>query len=116
MGLDRRCDSSKHPYRHRGHADARIPDAGKRRTCARSLAALAAERGPRRSRYRRSARGPGVVLYAHRLPNVHAQCTVMTNRGFAILGDRLYMATLDAHLLALDAKTGSVIWDTAVAD
>jgi hypothetical protein len=29
---------------------------------------------------------------------------VMTNRGFAILGDRLYMATLVAHLVALDAK------------
>jgi alcohol dehydrogenase (cytochrome c) len=40
----------------------------------------------------------------------------MTNRGFAILGDRLYMATLDAHLISLDAKTGSVIWDTTVAD
>src|SRR5262249_4016541 len=51
-----------------------------------------------------------------RLPNVHAQCTVMTNRGFAILGDRLYLARLYAHLVALDAKTGSVIWDTVAAD
>ena len=40
----------------------------------------------------------------------------MTNRGFAILGDRLYIATLDAHLVALDAKTGNVVWDKAVAD
>src|SRR5206468_5882740 len=47
---------------------------------------------------------------------VHNQCTVMTNRGFAILGDRLYMATLDAHLLSLDAKTGNVIWDVTVDD
>jgi alcohol dehydrogenase (cytochrome c) len=60
--------------------------------------------------------GRPIWRYTRRLPNVRAQCTVMTNRGFAILGDRLYMATLDAHLLALDAKTGSVIWDTAVAD
>jgi PQQ-dependent dehydrogenase (methanol/ethanol family) len=60
--------------------------------------------------------GRPIWRYTRRLPHVHAQCTVMTNRGFAILGDRLYMATLDAHLLALDAKTGSVIWDTAVAD
>jgi PQQ-dependent dehydrogenase (methanol/ethanol family) len=44
------------------------------------------------------------------------RCTVMTNRGFAMLGDRLYMATLDAHLVALDAKTGNVIWDVAVDD
>ncbi len=60
--------------------------------------------------------GRPIWRYARRLPNVHAQCTVMTNRGFAILGDRLYMATLDAHLVALDAKTGSLIWDTTVAD
>jgi alcohol dehydrogenase (cytochrome c) len=40
----------------------------------------------------------------------------MTNRGLAILGDRLFMGTLDAHLLALDAKTGSVIWDAIVED
>ena len=30
------------------------------------------------------------------------------NRGFAVLGDRLFMTTLDAHLLALDMKTGGV--------
>ena len=60
--------------------------------------------------------GRVIWRYTHRLPNVHAQCTVMTNRGFAILGDRLYLATLDAHLVALDAKTGSVIWDMVVAD
>jgi alcohol dehydrogenase (cytochrome c) len=40
----------------------------------------------------------------------------MTNRGFAILGDRLYMATLDTHLVALDAKSGNVIWDIEVDD
>ena len=40
----------------------------------------------------------------------------MTNRGFAVLGDRLYMATLDTHLVALDAKTGNVIFDVEVDD
>jgi alcohol dehydrogenase (cytochrome c) len=39
-----------------------------------------------------------------------------SNRGFAILGDRLFMGTLDAHLLALDRATGRVIWDVAVDD
>ena len=53
--------------------------------------------------------------YNRTLPNVAAHCTVMTNRGLAILGDRLY-GTLDSHLAALDAKTGSVIWDIAVED
>jgi PQQ-dependent dehydrogenase (methanol/ethanol family) len=60
--------------------------------------------------------GRPIWRYTRRIPDVHQQCTVMTNRGFAILGDRLYMATLDAHLVALDAKTGGVIWDVVVAD
>jgi alcohol dehydrogenase (cytochrome c) len=36
------------------------------------------------------------------------------NRGLAILGDTLYMATLNAHLIALNAKNGTLIWDTTV--
>src|SRR5579863_1574553 len=60
--------------------------------------------------------GRPIWRYTRHIPDVHAQCTVMTNRGFAILGDRLYIATLDAHLVALDAKTGSVLWDVTVAD
>jgi alcohol dehydrogenase (cytochrome c) len=38
------------------------------------------------------------------------------NRGFGILGDRLFMVTLDAHLLALDRATGSILWDVVLAD
>ncbi len=38
------------------------------------------------------------------------------NRGFAILGDRLYMGTLDAHLIALDRSTGNVVWDVVIDD
>jgi alcohol dehydrogenase (cytochrome c) len=38
------------------------------------------------------------------------------NRGVAVLGNTLYVGTLDAHLVALDAKSGAVRWDTAVAD
>jgi alcohol dehydrogenase (cytochrome c) len=38
------------------------------------------------------------------------------NRGFGVLGDRLFMVTLDAHLLALDIKTGSVVWDVVLGD
>jgi PQQ-dependent dehydrogenase (methanol/ethanol family) len=60
--------------------------------------------------------GQPIWKYTRRLPQVAARCTVMTNRGFAILGDRLYMGTLDTHLVSLDAKTGSVIWDVAVDD
>ena len=38
------------------------------------------------------------------------------NRGFAILGDRLFMGTLDAHLIALDRNTGKVLWDVVLDD
>jgi alcohol dehydrogenase (cytochrome c) len=37
-----------------------------------------------------------------------------TNRGVAILGDTVYVATIDAHLVALDAKTGAVKWNVEV--
>jgi alcohol dehydrogenase (cytochrome c) len=38
------------------------------------------------------------------------------NRGLAILGNTLFMGTLDAHLVAMDAGTGKVLWNTMVAD
>jgi alcohol dehydrogenase (cytochrome c) len=38
------------------------------------------------------------------------------NRGLAILGDALFLGTLDAHLLAVNAHTGKLIWNTTVAD
>ena len=37
------------------------------------------------------------------------------NRGVAVSGDRVYMGTLDAHLVALDASTGKVVWNIEVA-
>jgi alcohol dehydrogenase (cytochrome c) len=42
--------------------------------------------------------------------------TAPVNRGFGILGDLLFMVTLDAHLLALDRRTGAVVWDVVLAD
>lgn len=54
--------------------------------------------------------------YTRQLPQVASHCTVMTNRGVAILGDRLYLATLDTRLVALDAKSGNVVWDVEVDD
>ena len=39
-----------------------------------------------------------------------------TNRGVALYGDKVYMATMDACVVALDAKTGKVAWDECVAD
>src|SRR5215510_7287493 len=39
-----------------------------------------------------------------------------TNRGVALFGDKVYMATSDAKVVALNAKTGAVVWDKAVGD
>jgi alcohol dehydrogenase (cytochrome c) len=42
-------------------------------------------------------------------------CCGRVNRGLAILGDTLFMGTLDARLLAINASTGKVVWNTMVA-
>jgi len=39
-----------------------------------------------------------------------------TNRGVALYGDKVYTATLDARVVALDARTGEKVWDTPVQD
>jgi alcohol dehydrogenase (cytochrome c) len=43
-------------------------------------------------------------------------CCGWVNRGLAVLGDTLYLGTLDAHLLAIDSRTGTRRWDVEVAD
>jgi alcohol dehydrogenase (cytochrome c) len=43
-------------------------------------------------------------------------CCGSVNHGLAILGDTLYLATLDAHLVALDAKNGRPLWNVKVAN
>ncbi len=56
--------------------------------------------------------------YKRRLPPnfIASVCCGPVNRGFGILGDKLYMGTLDSHLVALNRKTGEVIWDVVVGD
>ncbi len=39
-----------------------------------------------------------------------------TNRGVALYGDKVYLATVDAFLVALDAITGEVVWEQQVED
>lgn len=43
-------------------------------------------------------------------------CCGLTNKGLAIFDGKLYRGTLDAHLVALDAKTGRQVWKTKVED
>ncbi len=54
--------------------------------------------------------------YQYKLPERMDLCCGEVNRGLAILGDKLYMGTVDAHLVALDSKTGALMWDVQVAD
>ena len=42
-------------------------------------------------------------------------CCGANNRGLAILGDTLFMGTLDANLIAIDARTGRQVWKTELA-
>lgn len=43
-------------------------------------------------------------------------CCGRSNRGMAVLGDSLYLGTLDANLIALDARTGKALWEIEVGD
>ena len=54
--------------------------------------------------------------YEHELPDDLRICCGRNNRGVAVLGETLYMSTLDAHLVGIDARTGNLLWDTEVAD
>jgi len=60
----------------------------------------------------------GAVIwhYERPLPNALRVCCGMANRGFAVHGGRLFMTTLDAHVIALDLKTGKPVWDVPLID
>jgi alcohol dehydrogenase (cytochrome c) len=60
--------------------------------------------------------GRPIWLYQRQLPADIRPCCGRVNRGLAILGDKVFMATLDAHVIALDAKTGNLIWDISAVD
>src|SRR6267154_201215 len=60
--------------------------------------------------------GRPIWIYQHQLPGDIRPCCGRVNRGLAILGDKVFLGTLDAHVIALDAKTGNVVWDVAAAD
>ena len=68
----------------------------------------------RRRRARRRDRPRVLDLHYQPAPEART-CCGRVNRGLAILGDTLFMGTIDAHLLAIDAKSGQLIWDTTVA-
>jgi len=56
--------------------------------------------------------GKQLWKYTQDLSNVGLRtvCCDVVNRGVALYGDRVYMTTLDNHVVALDARTGKVDW------
>ena len=78
------------------------PEVAKTRACAR-----AARRG------RRTDRHPAAGAAARR---GRRRSAAGSRRNIAIFGDKIFGTTNDAHIVALDARTGKLVWDTTVAD
>ena len=62
-----------------------------------------------------AASGDLLWRYQHDLPETYIAFH-RTNRGVALYGDKVYTATLDARVVALDASTGRKVWDSTVQD
>ncbi|MFT4792050.1 MAG: alcohol dehydrogenase (cytochrome c) [Paracoccaceae bacterium] len=60
--------------------------------------------------------GEELWQYDARLPEGILPCCDVVNRGGAIYGDNFYFGTLDARIVALNLKTGSVVWREKIAD
>src|SRR5207244_1663060 len=51
-----------------------------------------------------------------RTPGLVGDASLGTNRGAAILGDKVFMVTDNAHLIALNRITGALVWDACMPD
>lgn len=55
-------------------------------------------------------------MYRHTNAENSRVCCGANNRGVAVLGDKVYMGTLDAHLIAIDRINGKPLWKVQVGD
>ena len=60
--------------------------------------------------------GREIWEYNHRLPEGILPCCDVVNRGAALINDKVIFGTLDAKLVALDQKTGKVVWTKVIDD
>ncbi|MCB1505321.1 MAG: methanol/ethanol family PQQ-dependent dehydrogenase [Hyphomicrobiaceae bacterium] len=60
--------------------------------------------------------GREIWQYDARLPEGILPCCDVINRGVALYGDKVIFGTLDAKMIALDAKTGKVVWSKKIDD
>ncbi|MEL7450837.1 MAG: PQQ-dependent dehydrogenase, methanol/ethanol family [Pseudomonadota bacterium] len=65
-----------------------------------------------------AATGEELWTYDPEVPRSHGAlaCCDVVNRGVALWNQNVYVATLDGRLLALDAGTGSLVWETPSTD
>jgi alcohol dehydrogenase (cytochrome c) len=54
-------------------------------------------------------------IYKHRPSREVHNCCGNNNRGLAILGNTLFMGTIDARLIAVDATRGNLLWNIPIA-
>ena len=55
-------------------------------------------------------------MYSYTPDKEARPCCGRVNRGLAVLGNTLFMGTIDAHLIAIDAKTGKPLWNVQVGE
>jgi len=60
--------------------------------------------------------GSGRQIWHYRRARTAGLRGADANRGVAVAGDRVFMATDNAHLIALDRFSGKLLWDTETAD
>jgi alcohol dehydrogenase (cytochrome c) len=63
-----------------------------------------------------AATGRQLWSYEYRNPARTYNCCGKVNRGLAMLGNTLFMNTLDMHVVAVDARSGHEIWKTEMGD
>ncbi len=54
-------------------------------------------------------------IYSYSPSREAKPCCGRVNRGVAILGNSIFMATIDAHLVAVNARDGKLLWDKELA-
>src|SRR4051812_20893804 len=54
--------------------------------------------------------------YKHAIPFDVSLCCGNVNRGVAVANGKVFVTTLNAHVIALDAVSGELVWDTTNGD
>jgi alcohol dehydrogenase (cytochrome c) len=60
--------------------------------------------------------GNELWAYHHEIPFDTSLCCGNVNRGVAVANGKVFVVTLNAHVLALDAVTGKPVWDKTYGD